>query len=69
MTGEITGNSKIECGVGELDVTLTGNKEDYKIIAEKGIGRIKIDGAEQGNNVSIGNGVNEIRLERWNTEV
>lgn len=63
LDSEVTGRSEIECGIGELDITLRGNKEDYKIIAEKGIGSIKIEGAEQGNNVSFGSGINTIELE------
>lgn len=54
IDGEITGNSKIECGIGEIDVNLIGGEESYKITAEKGIGSIKINNEEQGNNTSYG---------------
>lgn len=63
ITGEIKGNSEIECGIGELDVSLKGNKEDYKIMAEKGLGSIRIDKIEQGNDTIFGSGKNIIKLE------
>ncbi len=66
IQGEIIGNSKINCGIGEMNLKLSGSKESYKIIAEKGIGSIKIDGNSQGNDTTYGNGENRIRLERWN---
>lgn len=66
INSTVTGNSKIECGIGEIDLTLNGNEEDYKIMAEKGIGSIKIKGNEQGNNVTYGEGKNTIKIERWN---
>lgn len=45
IEGKITG--KIECGIGEMNIKLQGNKDDYYISAEKGIGSIKIDGEER----------------------
>lgn len=62
LSGSITGNSKIECGIGEVDINLDGNKDDYKIRAEKGIGSIKIDGEDRGNDVTYGSGTNELKL-------
>lgn len=66
INSKITGNSKIECGIGQISLKLEGEKEEYKINAEKGIGSIKIDGTEQGNNAIFGNGNNTIKIERRN---
>lgn len=42
---------------------MTNTKDNYKIIAEKGIGSIKIDGVEQGQESTYGSGENLIKLE------
>ena len=49
-----------------MNITLTGDKEDYKIYAEHGVGSLQIDGKEQNNSTIYGNGENTIKLERWN---
>lgn len=59
----IKGKSKIECGIGETDVTLLGEEKDYQIVAEKGIGSIRIQGKEQASNTKYGIGENEINIE------
>ncbi len=66
MNGKITGNSKIECGIGGVDLDLIEDKSNYKIISEKGIGSINIDGNDQASNTTYGNGSNLIQLERRN---
>jgi len=63
IEAEITGNSRINCGVGEVSIILEGNKEDYKIRAERGIGSLKIAGESISNDEIYGNGKNSIRVE------
>lgn len=63
LGAEITGKSKIECGVGEMDIRLKGRQEDYRIIAEKGIGSLRINGDEASSNTAYGNGANYINLD------
>ena len=60
LEGKITGNSKIECGIGEMNISLLGDKDQYNIVAEKGIGSIKINGKER---TEYGEGENKIKLE------
>jgi len=62
ISSYVTGNSKVDCGIGEFNITLLGNKDDYTIITDRGIGTIKIDGVEQGNNVKYGTGDNKLEL-------
>jgi len=63
VEAEITGNSKIECGVGEMNIALIGEEDEYRIIAEKGIGSIKIDNEEQKvENMHYGAGNRTIRI-------
>lgn len=66
IESDITGKSKIECGIGEVSVKLSSPKEAYRIRVEKGIGSIKIDGESRENNVTYGNGSNDLEIERWN---
>lgn len=63
IDGEITGESKIACGIGETDIKLEQDEGEYKIIAEKGIGSLKIKGQEQGTETTYGNGKNIIKIE------
>lgn len=63
ISSKITGKSKIDAGVGSLDVNLFGNIDDYKIRVEKGIGDIRIDKDKADNNTIYGNGENYIDIE------
>ncbi len=60
LEAKILGNSKIECGVGEMNINLLGSEDDYNITAEKGIGRLRINGIERS---TYGTGNNKIKLE------
>lgn len=62
-TALVTGNSKINAGIGNLELTLQGSKKDYQIQAEKGVGTIKIGDKKVEDNYSYGNGDNLIKLE------
>lgn len=63
ITAEILGNSKVECGLGNLDFTLIGDKEDYTISTEIGIGTIKVNNEKVDSDTTIGNGINLIKFE------
>lgn len=71
LRSELIGNNEIDVGVGELNITLLGNKEDYRVIAEKGIGSIKLENknikSEQvygtgSNNINVSGGVGSINI-------
>lgn len=63
ITADLTGNSDIEAGVGELDIKLLGNKKDYRIRVEKGLGNINIDGENLKNNQTYGEGARNVLIE------
>lgn len=63
VTSALTGNSKINAGIGNLELNIQGNKEKYTIKANKGIGSIKIDGKEVSNDITYGNGENNIKID------
>ncbi len=68
--GSITDKADISLGVGKTDITLLGGKDKYKLVLEKGIGEIKVDGETVGNTklgegectVDIDGGVGEINI-------
>lgn len=62
LISELTGHSEIDVGVGKLDITLLGNKENYRVIAEKGIGNIKLDNVDMKSNQAYGIGQNSIDI-------
>ena len=62
LASVLIGDCQLDSGVGEMNVTLLGNKEDYKLKLEKGIGSISVDGQGVSNNGSIGNGTNEVEI-------
>lgn len=63
VTSSITGNSKIDAGIGNLELNILGSKEDYKINSSKGIGNIKINGENILNNYIYGSGKNAIKVD------
>lgn len=59
----LLGRSSIEAGVGAIKLDIIGSKIDYRIIAEKGIGSINVDGESIKNKAVIGDGENSINVE------
>lgn len=63
ITANLTGKTEINAGVGELNINLQGEKDSYKIKANKGIGSIKIDKKEVSNGEVYGDGENYIEID------
>lgn len=63
LTAKLVGNSMIDHGVGELNLNLVGNKEDYQIYLDEGLGDVKVNGDKVYNNETIGNGNNKIDID------
>ena len=61
FSGHIAGSSEIDQGVGELILDLYG--DDYTINASKGLGNITINGEIYSKDASVGEGVNNIKLD------
>lgn len=61
FSGSLLGNNKIEQGIGELILDLNGN--DYTIKASKGLGSITINGEDYSKNTTVGEGVNNIKID------
>ena len=62
LTAALTGDSELELGVGESNITLLGSKDDYELDIEKGIGNITVDGKNVTDFGSSGNGANEVDI-------
>lgn len=65
--GTVTGGADIDCGVGELNITVYGSADMYNIKAEKGIGDLNIDRggapAEKGSiPFKVDGGIGEINI-------
>ena len=77
ISAKITGNSKIDSGIGSLDLNLDGIKSDYKLKLEKGLGSITVDGAsfneslfgEGTNYIDIDGGIGNINIAFKNEEI
>lgn len=64
IEAEITGRSEINSGIGEVNINILGNEEEYEIIAEKGLGNLKVKNQEQTANLyHYGSGNNVIDVE------
>lgn len=63
IQAKLIGNSDIDAGVGNLNLNLQGEKEEYKIRAEKGVGTIKIDNEDVKNNTVYGEGQNFVKID------
>ena len=62
LTAALTGDSELELGVGESNITLLGSKDDYELDIEKGIGNITVDRKNVTDYGSSGNGANEVDI-------
>ena len=63
LTLSLKGKNEINMGVGELDLTLLGEKDDYSIEVNKGIGAVSIDGKNMHDGDVYGNGDNLIEID------
>ena len=59
----ITGNSDIDAGIGILNLNLQGSKTDYRIITDKGVGNLKINGENISGASTYGEGKNLIKVD------
>lgn len=77
LNGKLTGTSKVDSGVGAININLIDNLENYTIDVSKGLGSVTLDGKKleidriygTGENyLSVDGGVGEIKIdskEQW----
>lgn len=63
INSRLTSQSKIECGVGELELNLPDGKDNYTFDFETGLGKINFDNQKVENGDEIGNGANKVSVE------
>lgn len=63
LTSKLIGNSKIESGIGEMNLFLIGSLDDYEISLDKGLGNALIDGYDMKDNDTYGTGINKIDID------
>ena len=63
IQAKILGSSKINSGIGKLDVVLLGNLSDYRIKANKGIGKFNVSGVNASDDTYYGSGSNFIDID------
>ena len=63
LTGELSGKSSIDYGVGETNIVLLGTDDDYKVKLDKGIGEATIDGIKMSDDSVYGAGKNYIEID------
>lgn len=63
LESRLTGDCSIDYGVGELDLTLTGTAEDYRITLDKGVGKATLDGVKMTDDGVYGDGDHTIGID------
>ena len=63
LTSALTGEGKIDYGVGELCLTLIGSAKDYRIELDKGIGEALLDGQKIADDTVYGQGENTLEID------
>ncbi len=56
VTAKLSGKSEIDAGVGKFILTLVGDKSDYTVSADTGIGEFKVDGERIRDSYNVGDG-------------
>ena len=56
IKSEIMEKADIKCGIGKLELALIGVPENYKIEAQTGLGRLKVEDQTITNHQVIGSG-------------
>lgn len=60
--GYLRDTSNINCGVGNIELTLLGTEELYTLTTERGIGNLNVNGKNYSGIQTFGNGINKVKL-------
>lgn len=63
ITAKLTGHSKVDSGVGKVELNLSGNEKEYTIKVDKGLGSVTLNGTKLSDNAVWGSGSNDIEIE------
>ncbi|MBQ8321382.1 MAG: DUF4097 family beta strand repeat protein [Clostridia bacterium] len=62
LTGALVGTASLDVGIGEFNLNLIGSSEIYSLELNKGIGNIRVDGADVDNGATVGTGENKVTV-------
>lgn len=62
LIARLTGNNKIDSGVGKVDLKLVGSLEDYQISLDSGVGKANLDGINMLDGNTYGSGINKLDI-------
>lgn len=62
ITSKLSGDNKIDSGVGKIDLALLGNPDDYTITLDKGLGSTTIDDENISDDITYGRGSNKLDI-------
>lgn len=60
---ELVGDSKIDSGVGKVELDLIGNEADYRLEIDKGLGSVSYNGRSLEDDAREGNGDNRVKID------
>lgn len=63
LNSKLTGDNKINAGIGNLEINLSDEKENYSIEANKGIGNIRLNGEQLSGNTKYGDGETKLAID------
>lgn len=63
LEAKLSGNNDIDAGVGKLDLRLLGDKDDYRIKVEKGLGSITLNGGKLADDDVRGDGETTVDID------
>ena len=62
FTGEILQKADVDSGVGKLEFNIEGNKDEYQLKAQTGLGNFLVDNQKVKDNQTIGNGEKTVKI-------
>ena len=62
FTGGLYGDNSIDCGIGDISLNLVGSEEDYRLLIDKGLGDVTINGTDFKDS-TYGSGNNRIEID------
>ena len=62
VRARIKNGGEFDCGVGRVELILSGSREDYTVKAHKGLGDIKVDGISANDGQTVGGGSSRIDI-------
>lgn len=63
IEAKLRGESKIDSGVGKVELKLVGREQDYRVEVDKGLGSIELNGEKLGDGSVWGTGKNRVDID------